>query len=262
MTGNGQPASLAAALALLQTRLPEIKKSERADVKTDKGSYSYTFADLAQVSRELLPIMGELGLSFTAAPTLADGKFILACTLRHVSGGEVVTATYPLPTSGPPQAIGSAITYGRRYCLCAITGVAPEDDDDGAAAQAQTDPHAGTAQRATAARQRRQPPPTSGTGTVQRTRPPAASLPPLPGETTPDTADTATTAQLQKLVIAFDEIGFDRAERLAVCSTLTGRALASAKELTKTEASQIIERAVWAQTQTDPRTAITSNSHD
>jgi hypothetical protein len=33
-----------------------------------------------------------------------------------------------------PQAVGSAITYGRRYGLASMVGVAP-DDDDGEAAQ-------------------------------------------------------------------------------------------------------------------------------
>jgi hypothetical protein len=128
--------SLAEALAALMTKLPEIKKSQEAKVKTDKANYTYSYADLAQVSRAILPVLGELGLSFTAKPTMSDGKFVLAYRLLHVSG-EDDKGEYPLPTSGTPQSVGSAITYARRYCLCAVTGVAPEDDDDGAAAQAE-----------------------------------------------------------------------------------------------------------------------------
>jgi hypothetical protein len=127
--------SLAEALAVLMTKLPEIKKSQEAKVKTDKANYSYNYADLAQISRALLPILGDLGLSFTAKPTLIDGRFVLAYKLLH-SSGESEDGEYPLPTSGSPQSVGSAITYARRYCLCAVTGVAPDEDDDGAAAQA------------------------------------------------------------------------------------------------------------------------------
>jgi hypothetical protein len=127
--------SLAEALAVLMTKLPEIKKSQEAKVKTDKANYSYNYADLAQISRALMPILGDLGLSFTARPTLIDGRFVLAYKLLH-SSGESEDGEYPLPASGSPQSVGSAITYARRYCLCAVTGVAPEDDDDGAAAQA------------------------------------------------------------------------------------------------------------------------------
>ena len=60
---------------------------------------------------------------------------VLAYVLRHTSGGED-GGEYPLPSANTPaQQMGSAITYARRYCLLAVTGVAPEDeDDDGASA--------------------------------------------------------------------------------------------------------------------------------
>jgi hypothetical protein len=62
----------------------------------------------------------------------ADGRLVLHYELRHVSD-DSVSGDYPL-TGGSPQEIGSAITYARRYCLCSVTGVAPESDDDDAAA--------------------------------------------------------------------------------------------------------------------------------
>jgi ERF superfamily protein len=128
--------SLAQALAALQTQLPKVDKAKTAKVKTDKANYTYDYADLAQITRQLMPILGELGLSFTAKPTVTDdGRFVLAYKLLHVSG-ESEKGQYPLPAQGTPQSMGSAITYARRYCLCAVTGVAPEDDDDGAAAEA------------------------------------------------------------------------------------------------------------------------------
>ncbi|WDZ91171.1 ERF family protein [Nocardiopsis sp. HUAS JQ3] len=125
--------TLAEGLVALQGRLPRIAKGETATVKSDKGSYSYAYADLADVSAELLPIMASVGLSFTARPTLVDGAFLLAYALVHVSG-EREEGVYPLPASGNPQAIGSAITYARRYCLLAVTGAAPAADDDDAQA--------------------------------------------------------------------------------------------------------------------------------
>ena len=121
------------ALAQLQAKLPKIRKGETAKVRSDKGNYEYKYADLTDVSEEVLPLMGSLGLAFTARPTLAGGQFVLAYSLVHVSG-EREDGIYPLPTNGTPQAIGSAITYARRYCLCAVTGVAPGGDDDDAGA--------------------------------------------------------------------------------------------------------------------------------
>ena len=134
-----QPASLAAALAELQTQLPKIGKTAEAQY----GNY----ADLAAITREVMPKMGALGLSFIARPTLNEnGQFVLLWSLLHASG-EHESGQYPLPgMEKGPQALGSAITYARRYALCAVTGVAPDDrsDDDGQAAEAAHDPGAET----------------------------------------------------------------------------------------------------------------------
>ncbi|MEE2041253.1 ERF family protein [Nocardiopsis sp. CT-R113] len=126
-------ATLAEGLVALQGKLPRIHKGETANVKSDKGSYSYSYADLADVSEELLPVLASVGLSFTTRPTLVDGVFLLAYALVHVSG-EREEGLYPLPAGGNPQAIGSAITYARRYCLLAMTGAAPHNEDDDARA--------------------------------------------------------------------------------------------------------------------------------
>lgn len=46
------------------------------------------------------------------------------------SSGEYFRSRLPMPVpQATPQAVGSAITYGRRYGMCAILGIAPEDDD-------------------------------------------------------------------------------------------------------------------------------------
>jgi hypothetical protein len=127
--------SLAEALAAFQAKLPAVVKSETAKVKTkDGGSYSYSYAGLGQISSIVLPLLGSVGLSFSARPTLnAEGKFVLAYRLLHSSGDESA-GEYPLPQSASAQEHGSAITYARRYALCSVVGVAPDEDDDGAAA--------------------------------------------------------------------------------------------------------------------------------
>lgn len=134
------PGSLAEALAQFQMRVPRIGKGKTARVTSDKGNYSYDFADLADITKVVMPLLGELGLSFTSKPTVNEaGKFVLVYALRHVSG-DSDEGVYPLPQSGTPQQVGSAITYARRYTLCAVTGIAPDDaDDDGAAASAAVD---------------------------------------------------------------------------------------------------------------------------
>lgn len=226
-------ASLAAALAQLQRRLPDIKKSEVAEVQTQKGTYTYTYAGLAQISDAILPLMGELGLSFLARPTFRGDRYVLVCTLLHVSGDRE-DGEYLLPTSGTPQTVGSAITYGRRYTLCAMTGLAPEADDDAASAEQEARTQRGTAQRA-----QRQRPPTSGTGTAQR----AAR-----GDD-----GEITTGQVQKIVIAFEDLGVaDRSARLDLTSKVAGRHLESVKDLNRAEAKGLIEHLEHAKSEPDP----------
>ena len=128
-------AAMFASIAKLQAELPRIAKGETAQVKSDKGNYTYKYADLADVAAEVMPRLGKFGLGFIARPTLnGDGKFVLAYSLVHESG-EREDGEYPLPAAGSPQQIGSAITYARRYTLCAVTGTTPDDDDDGKAAE-------------------------------------------------------------------------------------------------------------------------------
>lgn len=130
---------LTAALAAVQAELPDVRKSETATVQTKTGgSYKYSYADLAAVSKAILPLLGKHGLAWVTKPTITEGRFVLVYQLRHVSG-EMETGEYPLPT-GTPQEIGSAITYARRYTLCSVTGVAPESDDDDAAAASHRQP--------------------------------------------------------------------------------------------------------------------------
>ena len=127
--------SLPEALAAFQADLPTVGKGKTAKVDTKGGgSYSYDYADLADVSAAVHPKLAEHGLSFASMPTFDDGgRFVLAYRLLHVSG-ESLDGAYPLPNATPQQ-VGSAITYARRYCLCAVTGVAPDEDDDGQAAE-------------------------------------------------------------------------------------------------------------------------------
>ena len=129
--------SLTESLAAVQANLPHVRKADKADT----GKFAYTYANLTDLSEALLPLLAEHGLAFVAMPTVDTGGFVLAWQLRHVSG-ETLEGSWPLPEQGGPQVQGSAITYARRYCLMAVTGVAPDDDDGQAAQKAATAPKA------------------------------------------------------------------------------------------------------------------------
>lgn len=140
---------LAEALAKVQSKLPTVHKGKQANV----GQYSYSYADLADVSTAVMPLLATNGLSFTAHPRATDrGGYELAATLLHTSGESITGA---LPISGnTPQQLGSAITYARRYLLGCLTGVVTDSDDDArmateAAKQQRRQIHQDAAQEAT-----------------------------------------------------------------------------------------------------------------
>lgn len=204
---------LTEALAKVQADLPTIAKSNTAKVETRTGgSYSYHFADLASISREVLPLLAGVGLAWVCGPTLDSGQFVLRWELRHVSG-ETIMGTYPLPTNGSPQELGSAITYGRRYCLTSVVGIAPEDDDDGAAAS----------QHRPAARKAASP------------RKAAANAAPTP----------MADGQRRRIMQLLGQIGrpyndANKPEILQRFGAWAGRAIASTKDLTAGEAEEIV----------------------
>lgn len=121
----------AQALAAFQQDLPAIRKDNTATVRSDKGNYSYAYADLTDISEAAMPLLAKQGLSFSATPTMTDHGFVLRYALIH-EGGHREGGDFPLPDASKfgAQQIGSWLTYARRYALCAVTGLAPGGDDD------------------------------------------------------------------------------------------------------------------------------------
>lgn len=119
--------SLTEALAAFQADLPDVSKG------STNPAFNSKYADLADVVKAVLPKLAEHGLAWITAPDRTKQGLVLRYELRHVSG-ESFTGVWPLPESSNAQQLGSWITYGRRYALSAVTGIAPDADDDGNAA--------------------------------------------------------------------------------------------------------------------------------
>lgn len=127
-------APLYAALAAAQGEFPPIPKNRLAEVKMKSGgSYSYRYADLADVLRTVLPVLAKHGLMVSQRVDRKAG--VVWTRLAHSSGAELLE-DYPLigdngERMSGPQAMGTASTYARRYGLCAMVGVQADDDLDG-----------------------------------------------------------------------------------------------------------------------------------
>ena len=92
--------------------------------------FKSVYADLASVWDACREPLSKNGLSVTQTTRIADnGEPVIITTLLHSSGEWMSGELLVKPVKADPQSVGSAITYGRRYALSAIVGIAPEDDD-------------------------------------------------------------------------------------------------------------------------------------
>lgn len=224
------------------------------------GNQRTKYADLIEVNAQVLAALNELGTIWKCRPTnrliqgpngQQDVRFVLAYSLKHVASGTSEDGDYPLPAGANPMQNGSAITYGRRYALLAVTGIAAEDDDDDGNGYAG---RGGMAQRANA----RQRPAQPAGETAQRAAPapraerarpaqqPEVPQPQRPAAERPrsnrDPNGPITGPMMTKLAIQFGEADVtDREERLALCKDMVGREIKSAKELTFGEGQAMID---------------------
>jgi hypothetical protein len=209
---------LAGALAEFQSEMPTVPKSHTATVKSDKGSYSYTYAGLAAVSEAAMPLLAKHGLAFTTLP----GQGVLTGMLLHKSG-QHLTASLPIG-GGKPQDLGSSLTYMRRYLLGCMTGLVTDDDDDGQAAQA-------PARKSTAAQD--DPAKTAGRGS-QRARPAASESVDVPAPMLDRTR--------KHMHALFSELNIGEADQRAGIGTVLGlgHAIASRADLTEDQGRIVV----------------------
>jgi len=128
---------LDAALVLFQKELPKIRKGKTAKIPTKSGgNYTYKYADFADVMEVATPLLVKYDMHITQG-FVADK---LQTQVHHSSGQWKGDDGLPLPLHLGPQEIGAAITYFRRYGVCALLGIAPEGDDVDAATKAEKQP--------------------------------------------------------------------------------------------------------------------------
>lgn len=122
---------LALALSKAQAAMKgAVKDSENPHFKSK-------YADLASVWDACREALTKNELSVIQLTSGGPETVTVTTILAHSSGESVSTALTIRPMKADAQGLGSAISYGRRYSLAAMVGVAPEDDDGNAASAPQ-----------------------------------------------------------------------------------------------------------------------------
>jgi hypothetical protein len=91
------------------------------------------YADLASCWDACRAALSKNGLAVVQAPGTEATVTYLTTTLLHSSGQWMRSSLIVTPKDDTPQAMGSALTYARRYALTAMVGIAQVDDDGNAA---------------------------------------------------------------------------------------------------------------------------------
>jgi hypothetical protein len=120
-------AKIAAALSKAQGALrPAIKDASNPHFKS-------RYADLASTWDACREALSSHGLS-VLQPASASGRNVTVTTMLAHESGEWLACDLTLTAQqDTPQAVGSAVSYGRRYGLQSMVGIAAEDDDGNAA---------------------------------------------------------------------------------------------------------------------------------
>ncbi len=128
-------AALAAALAKAQSAFVPLKKDKTARIETRSGgTFSYSYVDLATIQEAIRGPLSANELAYTQAVSVRHQHVCVETTLLH-SSGEWLSAEleFGIADAADARAIGSSITYGRRFGLSSLVGIAASDEDDDAA---------------------------------------------------------------------------------------------------------------------------------
>ena len=137
---SGKLEKLATALAKAQGEIVGARK-------TSKNPYFKSdYADLFEVLEATRPILSRHGLSIVqtngGVEVIGTTAFLHVGTMLMHTSGQWIRSFIPLPIETPINChkLGSAMTYGRRYGLSAMVGIAQMDDDGNAATEGTTKP--------------------------------------------------------------------------------------------------------------------------
>lgn len=131
---DAPPETLIGALAKALPELGAVTKNK------NNPHFKSNYADLSAVIAALAPL-AEYGLWFRQEPRDTDDAIGFETFYIYANGDELSAGITRLPVNKrDAQGYGSAQTYCRRYALQAAFGLAADDDDGNAAANAKPEP--------------------------------------------------------------------------------------------------------------------------
>ena len=111
-----------------------LSKAQSEIMGAKKGSvnpfFKSGYADLYAVIESCREVLAKNEIAFVQGNRFKDGVFLVVTKLIHSSGEWLSSEmALPMPKDANAQKIGGLNTYGRRYSLAAMVGIAQVDDD-------------------------------------------------------------------------------------------------------------------------------------
>lgn len=124
MQSSGSIARLSLALVSAQADLDNVTKD------ATNPHFRSTYASLPAILDTIRPVLAKHALAVVQFP-IDDGagRVGVETVILHASGEWMSHHYGAHVTKDDPQGAGSAITYARRYALCAVLAIGQEDDD-------------------------------------------------------------------------------------------------------------------------------------
>lgn len=123
---NRAAESFAQALAKFQSKCPPIHKGR-------SGAHGAKFAGFDDIMAMIRPVLAECGLSVSFDTESTDGKSIAAtCIVKHGIHEHRTKFVCPVATdlkANASQQYGSALSYVKRYSMCAALNIVVTDED-------------------------------------------------------------------------------------------------------------------------------------
>jgi len=120
--------AFASAMASMQAEMPEVVERGKA--------HNTKYATFEDINAAVRPILEKYGFAVTFRVKQSDGAIKVTAVLSHREGhSEETDIILPSDTSGSKnavQAIGSTVSYGKRYTMSALLNIATRGEDDDA----------------------------------------------------------------------------------------------------------------------------------
>lgn len=128
---NQAAAAFGAAISKFQRLCPAVHKGRKATINSPKGNYSYQFAGYDDVMRQAGPHLSECGIALSFSTEAIEKGIRVTTRVRVGIHAEDYTLDVPVPDMrvNDTQRYGAALSYAKRYGVCAALNIVVTDED-------------------------------------------------------------------------------------------------------------------------------------